>query len=599
MGTKAVLQKMDELVDAHVRQLRFYNDDPTFGQACMWVKQHRQNSRHRNSVLKLRVATNCSDWDTRMDIIEACSQEVIADNEYASGKPHWQMLEDLGVCIGMSREEIQSAPLLTTTQIAWAAWEGLMSNRHWLEGIVANTCAERVNVPGYGTGALRERGWVATQGERWKRIFGLKHGQLDFFWIHEKADRAHSDLGWHAVARFAEQYRMEDAVIRALDINLQSLGNVFRRHRRCRQQPRSGSSQALKVQSRSPFRSVRSILKLGRYRLRIQILGIAISGLAALTAPVQAEDFYKGKTIELVVGYTPGGGYDAYGRALAQFIGRHIAGEPNVIVKNMPGGASIKSLQYLTTLAPKDGTSFATFDQVQMISPLIYGERSFEPSKLSWLGSIAKGIGVCIIWRDSRIKTWDDLLRTPVVLGAVGHDDQRYTGAAILKNLFGAPIQIIAGYRGSSEVRIAMERGEIAGSCGDSWSSVKSTAESLLSRKAINVLMQLSIEKHPDLPNVPLIMDKATPAQQDALSLLFSPQLAGRPFAAPPGIPPERLAELRNAFDKTMQDPAFLAFTKQANLEVNSIPGTRIESLVQKVYSASQATVDAARAAIQ
>ncbi len=221
MNTDRILKKMDEVVNAHVGRVLFFTEDMTMGRARMFVKQHRLNTRQRNSVLKLRVATNCPDWDTRMNILKACTQEVIADNEFAGGKPHWQVIEEMGVAIGVPLDEIRAEKPIASTEIAWAAWDGLMTGKHWLEGIVANTCAERVNVPGYGKGAQREHGWSWVQRRRWAELFGLKDEQLQFWSVHEEADVEHSNLGWGAVARFAEQYRMEDAVVHACEINLQ------------------------------------------------------------------------------------------------------------------------------------------------------------------------------------------------------------------------------------------------------------------------------------------------------------------------------------------------------------------------------------------
>jgi pyrroloquinoline quinone (PQQ) biosynthesis protein C len=171
-------------------------------------------------VLKLKVATNCSDWETRMRIIRACSEEVIADHEHGGGRPHWAILEDLGVRIGMKREQIQAAPPLPTTQLCWAAWEGLMASKHWLEGIVANTCAERINVPGYGTGAFRKLGWFGLERRRWKKLFDLEDRELEFFELHTEADIEHSDTGWRAVEKFARKLRMEDAAVAACERNL-------------------------------------------------------------------------------------------------------------------------------------------------------------------------------------------------------------------------------------------------------------------------------------------------------------------------------------------------------------------------------------------
>jgi pyrroloquinoline quinone (PQQ) biosynthesis protein C len=218
--SESVVERLDRVVDEFCRRTRFFHEPMTKTRACSFVMQHRQNTRHRNSVLKLKVATNCPDWDTRLRIIGACAEEIIADHAHGRGKPHWQILEELGVTIGMTVEEIRAAKPLDTTLIAWAAWEGLMANRHWLEGIVANTCAERANVPGYGTGVLREHGWFGLERERWGRLFHLKPEQLDFFALHEQADIEHSDMGWQAIAKYAGELGMEDVVVEACRRNL-------------------------------------------------------------------------------------------------------------------------------------------------------------------------------------------------------------------------------------------------------------------------------------------------------------------------------------------------------------------------------------------
>ena len=226
MSAVNVLKRIDAEVDDFMRRTRYFKGDITVGRAYTYVKQHRLNTRQRNSVLKLRVATNCPDWDTKLQIIKACTQEIIADNEYGRGKPHWQILEDLGVEIGLPREEIRAAEPLLSTRICWAAWEGLMSHTDWLEGIVANTCAERANVPGYGEGMLRERGWCGLERHRYNKLFGLRDDQMEFFDLHSKADLEHSDMGWRAVARSAEDYRMEDAVVNACRLNL-GIGELY------------------------------------------------------------------------------------------------------------------------------------------------------------------------------------------------------------------------------------------------------------------------------------------------------------------------------------------------------------------------------------
>jgi pyrroloquinoline quinone (PQQ) biosynthesis protein C len=215
-----VIARMDQAVDAFVARCRWFHEPLTRGRARMFALQHRLNTRQRNSVLKLKVATNCSDWETRIRIIQSCSEEVIADHTHGGGRAHWQILEDLGIRIGIPRKQIQGAKPLPSTELCWAAWDGLMANRHWLEGIVANTCAERVNVPGYGKGSFRKYGWFGLERLRWKKLFKLSDDELEFFELHTEADIEHSDTGWRAVEKFARKFRMEDAVVAACERNL-------------------------------------------------------------------------------------------------------------------------------------------------------------------------------------------------------------------------------------------------------------------------------------------------------------------------------------------------------------------------------------------
>jgi pyrroloquinoline quinone (PQQ) biosynthesis protein C len=216
----SVLRHMDQVVNDFVARARWFHEPMTKGRARTFALQHRLNTRQRNSVLKLKVATNCPDWDTRMRIIGACSEEVIADHAHGGGRPHWAILEDLGVRIGLKRAEIQKAKPLPSTELCWAAWEGLMANRHWLEGIVANTCAERINIPGYGTGEFRRRGWFGIERKRWGKLFQLADEELEFFELHSEADIEHSNMGWRAVERYARELHMEDAVVKACERNL-------------------------------------------------------------------------------------------------------------------------------------------------------------------------------------------------------------------------------------------------------------------------------------------------------------------------------------------------------------------------------------------
>jgi pyrroloquinoline quinone (PQQ) biosynthesis protein C len=215
-----VIDRLDREVNEHIERTHFYQEPLTLERAKMLVKQHRLNTRQRNSVLKLMVATNTPDWDTRMRIIASSSQEVIADHEFGDGKAHWEVLQDLGISIGMKKTEIEQAQPTVTTRICWLAWEALMRNRHWLEGLIANTCAERVNCPGYGTGEIKGVGFGGIQNRLWRETFGLSADQVQFWHMHSEADVAHSNLGWETVARDAERLHMVNDVVAACRINL-------------------------------------------------------------------------------------------------------------------------------------------------------------------------------------------------------------------------------------------------------------------------------------------------------------------------------------------------------------------------------------------
>lgn len=215
-----VIERLDACVNEHISRTWFYDSEVTPERAHMFVRQHRLNTRQRNSVLKISTASNCPDWDTRIKIIASCAQEILGDHEFAGGKPHYAILEELGVAIGMDLDEIRAATPTGTTQIAWLAWETLTKNRHWLEGLIANTCAERVNVPGYGTGRQREVGFSGVMRDRWKARFGLTDEQVAFWGVHTEADVAHSNLGWQTIARVAADMKMEDAVVEACRVNL-------------------------------------------------------------------------------------------------------------------------------------------------------------------------------------------------------------------------------------------------------------------------------------------------------------------------------------------------------------------------------------------
>lgn len=311
--------------------------------------------------------------------------------------------------------------------------------------------------------------------------------------------------------------------------------------------------------------------------------------------PEDTAAFYAGKTVRVIIGYTPGGGYDTYGRLLAAHIGKHIPGNPTVIVENMDGAGSLKAANYLFTTAPKDGTVFGTFGRGLPASELLGdADVAFKSTQFNWLGSMNDEVSVCVVRSDSQTKTFQDALTRTVRIGATGPDDDTGFFPRFLNGLLGAKFDLKVGYPGGNDVNLAIERGEVEGRCGFSWSSLVSTKPQWLEQKFINILVQMSLNKHPDIPSsVPLIMEFMKTAEQKQLAeVVFSRQTMGRPFAIPPGVPEARVAALRDAFDKAMKDPALLEDAKKAKQELNPKGGKEIQTIVEKIFQTPQAQRD-------
>ena len=315
-----------------------------------------------------------------------------------------------------------------------------------------------------------------------------------------------------------------------------------------------------------------------------------------------AGDFYKGKTVRVVIGYSVGGGFDLYGRIMARYIGAHIPGNPTVIPQNMPGAGSLKAANYIYNVAPKDGTVFGIFARgipMEKLLGRVEGHQ-FDATKFTWLGSVTDEPSVCAFWSASGIHSWQDMQTKPFKMGGAGVTSDQDVYANVMRNLFHLPGRLVTGYPGGAEVVLAMERREVDGRCGWSWSSLTSLDKPFLDKKLIDIPVQLGIELNPDLPDVPLVMDLTPdPKVKAALKLIFSRQVMARPFAAPPGIPEARAKALRDAFDATMQDKDFLAEAKKIGLEVRPVRGTRIDQLVKELYSYPPDVVKIAAGAIQ
>lgn len=337
---------------------------------------------------------------------------------------------------------------------------------------------------------------------------------------------------------------------------------------------------------------------------RLARIGSVVAALlfAAAADAATPADFYKGRTVQLLVGFSPGGGYDLYARVLARHMGRHIPGNPNVVPQNMPGAGSLKAANYLYTVAPKDGTVFGIFDRGLPMERLLGRSQgvSFDATKFSWIGSVTDEPAVCAFSRRSGIRNWQDMRAKPFKVGGAGitADDEIYP--TVLGNMFGIPVRVVSGFPGRAETVLSVLRGEIDGLCGWSWSSLMSRDKHLLDSGEIVIALQLGVEKTLDLPGVPLLGDLTTDVKQKAaLRLIFSRLTIARPFAGPPGLPPERVKMLRDAFDATMRDPAYLAEMRRLMLEVRPQAGAKVEQVVREVYAAPADIVKRAADAIR
>ena len=302
-------------------------------------------------------------------------------------------------------------------------------------------------------------------------------------------------------------------------------------------------------------------------------------------------EFYKGKNVDMMVGYSAGGGYDVYARMIARYMGKHIPGNPTVVVKNLDGAGSLRLANALYNTLPKDGTVFGTVARGAAFDPLLGNKAAqFDASKFSWIGSANDEVSVCVAWHTSGITKIEETFDKELVVGGTGPSADTDQFPRIVNGVLGTKMKIVTGYPGGNDVSLAMERGEVQGRCGWSWSSVLSTRKDWYDSKKINVLVQMSLQKHPDLPNVPLVLDLAkTPEQKQILTLVFARQALGRPYLAPPGLPPDRLEALRKAFMDTMKDPEFLAEADKAKLEVTPLDGAKAQQIIADAYKVDPA----------
>jgi len=329
----------------------------------------------------------------------------------------------------------------------------------------------------------------------------------------------------------------------------------------------------------------------------------AIAVVVASVGAARAQpDFFAGKQVTLLIGTTTGGGYDAYGRLLARHIGRHIPGHPSVIAKNMPGAGGVALANHLYNRAPKDGTEIGTvqnglpFEKLfHMLSP---GGKAalFDSTRFGWIGSMTQTAFVTVTWHTSPTRTLKDAVARETILGASGTSADSYVLAMLSNNLLGTRFKVVVGYAGATEVDLAVENGEVEGEAGKDWTTLTSTRPQWIRDRQINIIVQMGLKPHAGIPGAPMAIEMArTPDDRHIMEIIFAKFGMSRPFMAPPGLPPGRLALLREAFDATLRDPAVLAEAKKLGMEINPVSGADVAALVTRMMNTPEALAQRAR----
>ncbi|HTI88066.1 MAG TPA: tripartite tricarboxylate transporter substrate-binding protein [Alphaproteobacteria bacterium] len=336
-----------------------------------------------------------------------------------------------------------------------------------------------------------------------------------------------------------------------------------------------------------------------RVRLWFRVLVTCASALATFSAVARADavaDFYKGKTITLIVSSGSGGGYDTYSRALARHITRHIPGEPRIVVQNMPGAGSLTAVNYVYNVAAKDGAVIGDSDSTMPFYTLFEGQNTkFDPYKLNWIGSIANQISVCFAWHTSSFKTLDDAMSRPMRVSGTGAQSWRVTLPRLYNDVAGTKFEAIPGYS-SSEVFLAVERGEVEGTC-PTYDTLLATKFAWLQEKKIKILAQFGLTSAAGIEDVPLALKRVKDeTDKAAMKLILSQQLTGRPYMAPPGVPDDRIAALRTAFEATMDDPQFRTDAEKIHLWISPLAWRDMHTLLDTAYGSPPEVIDRAKA---
>ena len=316
-------------------------------------------------------------------------------------------------------------------------------------------------------------------------------------------------------------------------------------------------------------------------------------GCLGYASAVSAADFYKDKRITLIVGSSPGGGYDTFARAVAKYWSEHLPGKPTFVIQNMPGAGSLVAANHIYNVAAKDGTVLGAMNPGIATDPLLSPDRAkFDAREFQWLGSPLREIQTAVVWHTSPVQSLEDLKTKELLVAGSGGATEVFP--TVCQKVLGLKFKVIAGYAGTKEGGLAMERGEVQGIGGTTWASVKATYGHFLAEKKIKVITQYGLRKHPELPDVPMMIDLAkTQEQRDLLNFVFARQDLGRPYVTAPGVPAERVTLLRKTFVDTMKDPAFVKEAEQRKLDLDPEPvtGEELQKLVADIYATPEPLV--------
>jgi tripartite-type tricarboxylate transporter receptor subunit TctC len=320
------------------------------------------------------------------------------------------------------------------------------------------------------------------------------------------------------------------------------------------------------------------------------VIGAAL--MPCLAEPGRAQDDYP-KTVKLIIGEATGGGYDTYARLLARYIGKYLPGSPTVVPQNMPGAGSLLAMNHIYTIAPRDGSVFGMVQRSVIIMPLLgIPEANFSPEKLNYVGSMDQEVGVCIVRRAANINSIEEVKHHEMIVGIEGAVSEVNSFTNPLTKMLGLKLKVVSGYHGAHGLDLAIDRGEIDGRCGMSYSSLKRSAI----KDKVHILLQLGLDPDPELPHVPLAINM-TPntTDHDAMELLLAPTAIARPFFLPPGVPPERVAMLRKAFDQAMADPELRAEAKKLNIRGRTTSGAEMQARVERIYNMPASAITRAK----